>query len=58
MTSGAVDALANRAILVNTTTAKSHHYAVGDPIVLKMQGGTAKLAVAGIFKASAAVPTS
>jgi putative ABC transport system permease protein len=58
MTSGAVNALANRAILVNTTTAKSHHYAVGDPIVLKMQGGTARLTVAGVFKASAAVPTS
>jgi putative ABC transport system permease protein len=57
MTSGAVNALANQAILVNTTTARSHHYSVGDPIVLKMQGGTARLTVAGIFKASAAIPT-
>jgi putative ABC transport system permease protein len=57
MASGAVDALANRSILVNTTTARSHHYAVGDPVVLTMQGGTVKLTVAGIFKASAAVPT-
>jgi putative ABC transport system permease protein len=57
MTSGAVDALADQAILVNTTTARSHHYSVGDPIVLKMQGGTARLTVAGIFKASAAIPT-
>jgi putative ABC transport system permease protein len=58
MVSGAVNALANQAILVNTTTAKSKHYKVGDPIVLKMQGGTARLVVAGVFKASAAVPTN
>ncbi len=58
MTSGAVSALADKAILVSTTTAKGDHYSVGDPIVLKMQGGTAKLFVAGVFKASAAVPAS
>jgi putative ABC transport system permease protein len=58
MTSGAVDALANKAILVSTTTAKSKHYSVGDPILLRMQGGTAKLLVAGVFKASAAIPAS
>jgi putative ABC transport system permease protein len=58
MTSGAVSALADKAILVSTTTAKAEHYSIGDPVVLKMQGGTARLFVAGVFKASAAVPTS
>jgi putative ABC transport system permease protein len=58
MSSGAVTALADRSILVDTTTAKSHGYTVGDTIDLKMQAGTEKLTVAGVFTASAAVPTN
>ncbi len=58
MTAGVVSALADRSILVDTTTAKSHHYAVGDTIDLKMQAGARRLVVAGVFKASAAIPAS
>jgi putative ABC transport system permease protein len=58
MSSGAISALADKSILVDTTTAKSHNYSVGDTIDLKMQAGTEKLTVAGVFTASAAVPTN
>lgn len=58
MQSGSVADLDNGTILVDKSAASSHDYAVGDAIALKLQGGTQRLKVAGIFAASAAVPAN
>ena len=52
---GSVADLSDHTILVDKTTASSKGYHVGDPIKLKLQGGTQQLKVAGIFTSSAAV---
>ncbi len=58
MTAGQVGDLADKVILVDTTTADSKNYAIGDPVDLKLQAGTQHLTVGGVFKASAAVPAN
>ncbi len=55
---GSVADLSDHTILVDKTTASSKGYHVGDPIKLKLQGGTQQLKVAGIFTSSAAVPAN
>jgi putative ABC transport system permease protein len=45
-------------ILVDKTTAKDAGYRVGETVKLKLQAGTQRLRVGGIFKSSAALPAN
>lgn len=58
MQAGSVGALEDSTILVNKSAASQHGYQLGDTLALKLQGGTQRLTVAGIFSASAAVPAN
>ncbi len=58
MQSGGVGALADDTILVDKSAASQHGYHLGDVVPLKLQGGTQRLKVAGVFSASAAVPAN
>jgi putative ABC transport system permease protein len=58
MQSGTFTDLNGKTILVDKTTASSEGYELGDVIPLKLQGGTQRLKVAGIFSASAVVPAN
>lgn len=58
MQQGSMAALNDGTILVDKSSASTHGYQLGDVIPLKLQGGTQRLKVAGIFSASAAVPAN
>jgi putative ABC transport system permease protein len=58
MAAGGLSGLTPKTILVDKRTAKGRHYQVGDTVRLKLQGGTQRLRVGGIFTASAALPAN
>jgi putative ABC transport system permease protein len=58
MQAGSFDDLNAKTILVDKTTASDKGYHIGDVIPLRLQGGTQRLEVAGIFSASAVVPAN
>jgi putative ABC transport system permease protein len=58
MAAGGLSGLTPKTILVDKRTAKGRQYQVGDTVRLKLQGGTQRLRVGGIFTASAALPAN
>ena len=58
MDAGQIADLQDKVIFVDTTTADSKGYQVGDKIDLELQGGTQNLTVGGVFEASATVPAN
>jgi putative ABC transport system permease protein len=58
MAAGGLGGLGPSTILVDKTTAKSEGYRVGQSVKLKLQGGTQRLRIGGIFKSSAALPAN
>ncbi len=58
MAAGGSSQLSDSTILVDSNTARGNGYQVGDTVTLKLQGGTQRLKVAGLFKASPVVPAN
>jgi putative ABC transport system permease protein len=58
MAAGGLGGLGPSTILVDKTTAKSEGYRVGQTVKLKLQGGTQRLRIGGIFRSSAALPAN
>jgi putative ABC transport system permease protein len=58
MAAGGLAGLGPSTILVDTTTTKSRGFRVGQTVRLKLQGGTQRLRIGGVFTSSAALPAN